>query len=434
MSVTKTGTPWDLSAYADLIEQAKAGRERLLRENAALKANLPVKYFRQQAHFTTPASDYAMADKAASQGFAAAPRILARFNITNQDLADRLGITVAEIERVLAGDLQAPMVMIDGEDAQALRDDVVQRGRENAIKLFRESDWGNTLRFYRPSGLNLDYGVDDLVTVLTQAAVGRAPEDYPIDGIVYPKVEHPSELEWVSEILSGLERGLGLPENRIRLEFLVESGWALANLPELTRRCVQRLGGIIFGIADYSADLLLPEISNDHPVSDLARALIVNLAGAVEVPAIDNMTVNYPVANKSLADAENRARILDRLEEVYRDAIHGLKLGMDGKWVGHPAQLFLVMLAYQSYLHQAEVEEELEKVEAYSAAVENELGATIIKGVMSDRATDRHARNKLRRALAIGRLDPARGRQAGLITPEEEAQLRRQRRKVRPRS
>ena len=421
-----TGTTWDLSAYADLIEQAQAGRERLLRENASLKANLPVKYFRQQAHFTTPASEYAMADKAASRGFAAAPRILSRFQITYQDLADRLQIDPATIEQALAGDTHSPMVMIDGEDAQALRDDVVQRGRENAIKLFTESDWGSTLRFYRPSGLNLPYGVEDLVTVLTQVAQGRAPEDYPIDGIVYPKVEHPSELEWVCEILSGIERRLGLPENRIRLEFLVESGWALMNLPELTRQCVQRLAGIIFGIADYSADLLLPDISNDHPVCDLARAIIVNLAGAVEVPAIDNMTVNYPVADRSLSDAKNRARILDRLVEVYQDALHGLRLGMDGKWVGHPLQLFVVMLAYQSYLNQRDVEEELEKVEAYTRAVENELGATIIKGVMSDRATDRHARNKLRRALAIGRLDLARGRQAGLLTAEEEDQLRRQ--------
>lgn len=423
MSTTLSGA-WDLSAYADLVERAREGRERLLRESAALKANLPVKYFNQQAHFTTPASEFAMADKAASQGFAAAPRVLARFKISNQELADRIGVPVDLIEQVLAGSPRSPMVMIDGEDAQALRDDVVERGRLNAIKLFTESDWGHTLRFYRPSGLNLQYGVEDLVTVLTQVAKGRAPEDYPIDGIVYPKVEHPSELEWVCDILATLERRLGLPENRIRLEFLVESGWALMNLAELTRRCVHRLGGIIFGIADYSADLLLPEIYNDHPVSDLARGIIINLAGAVEVPAIDNMTVNYPVPDKTLSDAENRDRILDRLAEVYRDAMHGLKLGMDGKWVGHPAQLFMVMIAYHSYLNQAEIEAEIEKVEAYQAAVDNQLGATIIKGVMSDRATDRHARNKLRRAIAMGRLDPDRGLAAGLITADEAAQLR----------
>lgn len=423
MTSTGNGT-WDLSAYADLIARANEGRERLLRENASMKANLPVKYYRQMAHFTTPASEFSMADKAAAQGMAAAPRILARFNITYQDLSDRLGVPVSDIEALLAGDLHSPMVMIDGEDAQALRDDVVQRGRENAIKLFTESDWGSTLRFYRPSGLNLTYGVEDLVTVLTEVAKGRSPEDYPVDGIVYPKVEHPSELEWVCDILLQIERRLGLQENQIRLEFLVESGWALMNLAELTRRCVHRLGGIIFGIADYSADLLLPEIYNDHPIADIARAIIVNMAGAVEVPAIDNMTVNYPVADKTLSDEQNRERILDRLEEVYRDAMHGLRLGMDGKWVGHPAQLFMVMLAYQSYLSQAEVDEEIEKVEAYTAAVDNQLGATIIKGVMSDRATDRHARNKLRRALAIGRLDLERGRQAGLISGEETQQLR----------
>ena len=51
----------------------------------------------------------------------------------------------------------------------------------------------------------------------------------------------------------------------------------------------------------------------------------------------------------------------------------------------------------------------MSKLEAYNRAVSNELGATIIDGVMSDRATDRHARNRLRRAVATGHLDLERG-------------------------
>ena len=67
---------------------------------------------------------------------------------------------------------RSPFVMIDSEDAQALREDVILRGRENAIKVFREAKWGPTLRFYRPSGLRLDFCLDDLVTVLTEAGKG----------------------------------------------------------------------------------------------------------------------------------------------------------------------------------------------------------------------------------------------------------------------
>jgi citrate lyase subunit beta/citryl-CoA lyase len=315
--------------------------------------------------------------------------------------------------------------MVDGEDAQALREDVVERGRENAVRAFSELQWGRTLRFYRPSGLSLDFCVRDLAIVLTQAGRDRAAADYPIDGIIWPKVEHPSQLQWVCDTLGEIEHALGLRENRIRLQFLVESGWAVAHLPELVQVSMQRLSGIIFGIADYSADINLPGIDNNHFVCDWARAAIVNLAGAAGVPAIDNMTVNYPVADKSRSEDANRALILARLQECYADALHGFGLGMTGKWVGHPAQLFAVMLADRKSFSQATIEREVQKIEAYNRAVANELGATIIDGVMSDRATDRHARNRLRRAIATGRLDPARGLALGLVTPQEASLLQR---------
>jgi citrate lyase beta subunit len=98
---------------------------------------------------------------------------------------------------------------------------------------------------------------------------------------------------------------------------------------------------------------------------------------------------------------------------------------MTGKWVGHPMQLFAVMLADRMAFPRAAVERELAKLEAYDQAVANQLGATIIDGVMSDRATDRHARNRLRRAVATGHLEVERALHAGIITPDEAAALRR---------
>ena len=202
---------------------------------------------------------------------------------------------------------------------------------------------------------------------------------------MWPKTEHPEELALVCEILGEIEKKNGLKENQIKLEFLVESGWAASQLPLLVKASIHRLAGIIWGIADYSADIGLPHIINDHPVCDWVRMTIINLAGGIGVPSIDNMTVNYPVANAALSPADNKKLVLARMKEVYDDAVHGQQLGMDGKWVGHPLQLLCVRLAYRLAFTEEEYKAELSKIEAYTKAVDAQVGATIIDGVMSDR-------------------------------------------------
>jgi citrate lyase beta subunit len=414
---------WNLEAYASVLREWDARRNELLESRKALSADLPLRFYRQQAHFTTPASNLEMVTKAIEKGSASAAKVLERLAISTAELADALHVPENEIEHELSADPQAPFVMVDGEDAQALRDDVVQRGRENAIKVFREPKWGKTLRFYRPSGLGLDYCLRDILIVLTESAKGLPPEQFPVDGIVWPKTEHPGELALVCEILGTIERRLGLEEHQIKLEFLVESGWAVAQLPLLVKASIRRLAGIIWGIADYSADIGLPGIVNDHPVCDWVRMNIVNMAGGIGVPSIDNMTVNYPVANASFTAAENKKLVLARMKEAYDDAVHGQRLGMDGKWVGHPLQLLCVRLAYRLAFTEEEFQGELEKIAAYEKAVAQELGATIIKGVMSDRATDRHARWKIRKAIACGHVPAAKGLELGVITRDEADEL-----------
>ena len=413
------GNP-DLSPYKEMLERSQERRQELLVESDSYHApGLPLKFLRQQAHFTTPASNYDMALKAVEKGSSAAARILEKFSISLAELSETLEVPVSTLEAELQTEPHSPFVMIDSEDAQALREDVIIRGRENAIKVFREAKWGPTLRFYRPSGLRLDFCLDDLVTVLTEAGKDLPPDQYPVDGIVWPKAEQPEEIAFVCEVLEGIEDRLGLEKNRIKLEFLVESGWAVAQLPLLVKTAMPRLAGIIFGIADYSADIGLPTIRNDHPVCDWARAAIVNMAGTVGVPAIDSMTVDYPVADNRLSDGENHLFIKKRIKHVFDDARHGEQLGMDGKWVGHPLQLFAVRLAYRLALPEEEIRAETDKILSYTQAVADEQGATIIEGVMSDRATDRHARNKLRKAIALGLLDAKKGLELGLISEQE---------------
>lgn len=418
------------SEFAEVRDAARARREALLAQRSRSSGDMPLRYWNQQAHFTTPASG---TPEKAIQGLAPAAKILQRFGISTAELAEHSGASVEILNELLAGSSNSPFVMVDAEDAVALTADSIDKARAGAVRVFTEEKWGTTLPFFRPAGLRLDTCIDDLLTVLPAVGKGRAPEDYPVAGIVWPKSEHPEELEWVCEILAGVEKKLGLPENRIKLEFLVESGYALNRLSELVRACAHRLVGIIWGIADYSADANLPQIRNDHPVCDWARYEIVNMAGAANVPAIDCMTLNYPTPvhrDKVLTpeqEAANKKKILGALKEVFDDAVHGIELGMSGKWVGHPAQLLMVMAAYRNAIPKKRVQADLKEIEDYTKSVHAGAGATMIgegeKAYMADRATDRHLRARLRKAAAWGLLDAAKAHELGIITEAEKKDL-----------
>ncbi len=370
-----------------------------------------------------------MARKAVEGGSAPMARLLDRFGVSAARLAERLDVATSSVEQLVDHPVRAPLVMLDGEDAQALREDVLETGPEIAAAVFRNADWGSgtdrSLRFFRPPGLALGTTARDVHRLLWALTDGRGNDvRLPLDGIVMPKLEHPEEVDLLYHMLDRAEQELGLPVGRIRVAILVESGWAVAQLAEIARRAVPRLTGLIFGIADYAADLGLPAIATDHPVAVWARAQLVDVAGAVGVPAIDGMTLDYPVADPALDADANRERFLTRVALVHDDALWARALGMSGKWVGHPAQLFATMLAFGAAGDTEGLEREAAKLEAYRAAVEGEgRGATIIEGVMSDRATDRHARVVLRRAVASGHFDATRAVSLGVISAAERAEL-----------
>ena len=89
----------------DLTGAIAAGERRRLAVRAALgnrRTDLPLRYWRQQAHFTTPAADAAMARKAVEGGTAPVARMLERLGLTGADLAARLELPVALVEARLA--------------------------------------------------------------------------------------------------------------------------------------------------------------------------------------------------------------------------------------------------------------------------------------------------------------------------------------------
>ncbi|MDP8257560.1 MAG: CoA ester lyase [Candidatus Alcyoniella australis] len=296
---------------------------------------------------------------------------------------------------------RANLVMLDLEDSIPEGDHrALAQGRSNVIRALNELDWGPRLRFFRPRGMRLDPGFEDLAIVV--AAAGRN-----LEGLVYPKIEGPDELRSLEQCLDELEQTHGLEPGRIKVEVLIESVQACQRAHEIAD-VGRRLRGLIFGAFDYWADLGMPaeEYRPDHPLVNAARVRIVEAAAGIGVPAIAEMTLDYPTSDKT---EQQRTQALEQLR---RDCELARGLGFSGKWTGIPAQVDVVLEAFAP--DQAAIERALHEALEYRRANQSGRGATMINGRMADRATDRINRRLLRVALALGRLDPQQVRELGI--------------------
>lgn len=288
----------------------------------------------------------------------------------------------------------ASLVMLDLEDSIPRGNEaLLAEGRQNVVRAFSTLDWGKRLRFFRPRGLALDPGHEDV-----QVIVGACGDR--IDGIIYPKVETADEVRLLDETLSAVEKRHGLPAGKIKIEVLIESASAEEQVFEIARSS-KRLVGLIFGAFDYWGSLRMLGVPyrTTHSLVDHARARIVKAAASVGIPAIAEMTLNYPTKEKS--DAEKKAA----LEECREDALHAKEHGFRGKWTGIPAQTEIALEVFSipdQVIHAA-----VEEAKLFLAAEREGRGATMIGGKMADRATDRINRVVLQTAFALGRLDAA---------------------------
>src|SRR4051794_32612755 len=83
------------------------------------RVELPLRYWRQEAHLTTPATDAAMARKAVEGGTRGVAKAMQRLGLSATDLAATLDLPRELVEATIEQPLRAPLVMLDGEDSIA---------------------------------------------------------------------------------------------------------------------------------------------------------------------------------------------------------------------------------------------------------------------------------------------------------------------------
>src|SRR5437588_3837214 len=349
----------------DLTNVAREYNTRLLNRYAGQLIELEPKYLVQMAHLTTPATVWKYVESAVIKS-------------------------------------KANLVMLDLEDSiPRNNNELLDQGRSNVIRAFNELDWGSRLRFFRPRGLELDPSFADITTIVEGAGSK-------LDGLIYPKIEDADEVRSIDEALTALETERGLPVGGIRIEPLIESASAEEKVFEIARSS-KRLVGLVFGSYDYWASLGMGASSYraDHPLIAQARGRIVKATASVGIPAIAEMTTNYPTRDK--CDAERRAA----MEEFRRDALLARDFGFAGKWTGIPDQTAMAVEIFQT--PHEEIERAISEARQFLEAEASGRGATMIDGKMADRATDRLNRNTLKKAYAMGRIDEASAKELGLV-------------------
>jgi malyl-CoA/(S)-citramalyl-CoA lyase len=287
-----------------------------------------------------------------------------------------------------AAQCEADSVFLDLEDAIA--PNVKETAREMAIVALDSLDWAGKQLAVRVNGLDTPWGVRDIVELAC-----RAPR---LDLILVPKVASPSDVRFVEQLISGLEREA--PRTcPLAIEVLIETASGLANVEEIAAAST-RLEAMIFGLGDYSIDMrtydrIIGKPSPRYGIYDaagkhlndqwhFAMARIANACRAHGLRAIDG----------PFADLSDPAG--------YREAaVRATALGFEGKWAIHPSQVPIANEVFSPT--PDEIRWANGVVAAMTTSIGRGVGAIAVDGVLLDLAHLKMAKTILDRAGLVAR-------------------------------
>src|SRR5579871_1221157 len=301
------------------------------------------------------------------------------------------GITIRRSELTLPGHQmkmlqkaaasEADEIMADCEDACPLsaKGEEVRRVISEA---FNTLDWGTKFVTFRPNNTQSPFFEGDIEYVVTHA-VDK------FHGVIIPKSFEPSQIERVDELLTKYEQQAGWTRT-IQIEALIETAMGVENAYRIATAS-PRMASLIFGIADYAAEMGIADAYENQNIRFLyAKQRVVNAARAAGIDAIDNVHL--------------KVRELDALREM---SIESAGYGFDGRWAIHPSHLPIINEVYTPT--DAQLEHAQKVVLLYEEADAKGLGAIADpdNGEMIDEATIKMAFKQLLRGYKAGKVAEA---------------------------
>jgi citrate lyase subunit beta / citryl-CoA lyase len=281
-------------------------------------------------------------------------------------------------------------VMADFEDACPY-EFKGEKSRRVMVEALNSLDFGKKVITIRPNNIHSKFFSGDL-----EAVVLGAPNRF--HGIILPKTRGPEEIRETAKVLDDLERRAGW-HYKLQIESLVETPQALINAYEIATAS-ERMCGLIFGIADFAANLGVREIV-DHQNQNFhyAKQAMVVAAKAAGLHAVDNVFLR-------LWRKEDSPQRVSELQQALREKnVGAANLGMDGTWVIHPQQAPICNECYTPSV--AQVEEARRVIRLYHERGGGSM-ADPKTGEMIDEAT-----------IKIALMDLAKGAQAEMVPQSE---------------
>ena len=290
----------------------------------------------------------------------------------------------------------ADLVFLDLEDAVAVSDK--EEARKNIIHALNHYDWSRCSVSIRINGLDTHFCYRDIIEVV-EAAGDK------LDTILVPKVNQPSDLQFVALLLEQIEAAMGYEP--INLHALIETAMGMANVEAIAQTCPERLEALVFGVADYAASTQarttsMGGVNPDYLVLDdpdseghrqaylgnqwhFAMSRMIVACRAYGLRPIDGPFGDFSDPDGYLAVARAFAA-----------------LGGEGKWAIHPSQIELANQVFTP--GEAEVDRARRIVSSMEEAAAEGRGAVSLDGRMIDAASIRQAQVVIEKIEQIERM------------------------------
>lgn len=281
-------------------------------------------------------------------------------------------------------------VMADFEDACPY-EFKGEKSRKVMVEALNTLDFGKKVVTVRPNNIHSPFFKGDMEAVML-----GAPNRF--HGIMLPKTRGPEEIREVSKLLDDLEKRGGW-KYRVQIESLIETPHALVRAYDIATAS-DRMAGLVFGIADFAANLGIRDIVDNQNINFLyAKQAVVVAAKAAGLHAVDNVFLRL------WRNDDPPARIEELKKGLREKNVGAANLGMDGTWVIHPQQAEIANACYTP--SQDQIDEARRVVKLYHEKGGGSM-ADPKSGEMIDEAT-----------IKIALMDLAKGSQAGMVSDAE---------------
>jgi citrate lyase subunit beta / citryl-CoA lyase len=265
------------------------------------------------------------------------------------------------------------------------------KSRKVMVDALNTLDFGKKVVTVRPNNIHSPFFKEDMEAVML-----GAPNRF--HGIMLPKTRGPEEIRAVATLLDDLEKRGGW-KYRVQIESLIETPHALVHAYAIATAS-DRMCGLVFGIADYAANLGIREIvENQNQNFHYSKQAVVVAAKAAGLHAVDNVFLRL------WKNTDPPERIAELKRQLREKNVGAANLGMDGTWVIHPQQAEICNACYTPSAEQ--VEEARRVIKLYHEKGGGSM-ADPQSGEMIDEAT-----------IKIALMDLAKGAQAGIVSDAE---------------